>query len=119
VKLLWDRGGLSKLRAADEERRQAKRNSLADKLTVEAKVLADLKIEKAAADGERRTLEADLGPVKYLAILINAPMTRRRCGISSSRWRSCSIQPRCCCCWHRRGAKIEPIDGAGRKPGIR
>jgi hypothetical protein len=39
---------ISKLRAADGERRQAKRNSLADKLTVEAKALADLKLEKAA-----------------------------------------------------------------------
>jgi len=35
---------LIKLRAADDERRQAKRNRLADKLTVEAKALADLKI---------------------------------------------------------------------------
>jgi hypothetical protein len=30
-----------KLRAADDERRQAKRNSLADKLATEAKALAD------------------------------------------------------------------------------
>jgi hypothetical protein len=35
---------ICKLRTADDERRQAKHNSLADKLTVEAKVLADLKI---------------------------------------------------------------------------
>jgi hypothetical protein len=59
-----------KLRAADDERRQAKRNSLADKLTVEANALADLKIEKAAVDGERRTVDADLGPVRYLATLV-------------------------------------------------
>ncbi len=58
---------ISKLRAADDERRQAKRNSLADRLTVEANALADLKIEKAAVEGERRTIDADLGPVKYLA----------------------------------------------------
>src|SRR5262249_22739155 len=58
--------------AADDERRQAKRNSLADKLTVEAKALAELKIEKAAAEGGRRTVEADLGPVKYLAMLLGA-----------------------------------------------
>ena len=57
-------------RAADDERRQAKRNSLADKLTVEAKVLADLKNGKAAVEGEQRTVEADLGPVRYLAALI-------------------------------------------------
>jgi hypothetical protein len=62
----------AKLRTADDERRQAKRMSLADKLTVEAKALADLKIEKAKIDGERRTAEADLGPVRYLAALIGA-----------------------------------------------
>jgi hypothetical protein len=61
---------LSKLRAADDERRQAKRNSLVDKLTVEAKALADLKVEKAAVEGERRTVEADLGPVRYLSTLL-------------------------------------------------
>jgi hypothetical protein len=32
----------TKLRAVDDERPEAKRNSLADKLTVEAKALADL-----------------------------------------------------------------------------
>jgi hypothetical protein len=63
----------TKLRAADDERPEAKRNSLADKLTVEAKALADLKIEKAAVEGERRTVEADLGPVRYLATLIGQP----------------------------------------------
>jgi hypothetical protein len=62
----------AKLHAADDERRQAKRKSMADKLAVEAKVLADLKIEKAAVEGERRTVEADLGPVRYLAALIGA-----------------------------------------------
>jgi hypothetical protein len=62
----------AKLRAADDERREAKCNSLADKLTVEAKILADLKVERAAIEGERRTVEADLGPVRYLATLIGA-----------------------------------------------
>jgi hypothetical protein len=62
----------AKLRAADDERRQAKRTSLADKLTVEAKALADLKIEKAKIDGERKTAEADLGPLRYFATLIRA-----------------------------------------------
>ncbi len=60
----------AKLRAADDERRQAKRTSLADKLTVEAKALADLKIEKAKVDGDRKVVEADLGPVRNLATLI-------------------------------------------------
>jgi hypothetical protein len=61
----------AKLRAADDERRQAKRTSLADKLTVEAKALADLKIEKAKVDGDKRVAEADLGPVRYLAKTID------------------------------------------------
>jgi hypothetical protein len=32
--------------------------------------LADLKIEKATVEGEHRTVEADLGPVRYLSLLI-------------------------------------------------
>jgi hypothetical protein len=39
----------------DDEGRQARRNSLADKFTVEAKALADSKVERAAVKGERRT----------------------------------------------------------------
>ena len=62
----------AKRRAADDERRQVKRTSLADKLTVEAKALADLKIEKAKVDGDRKVAEADLGPVRYLATLLGA-----------------------------------------------
>jgi len=62
----------AKLRAADDERRQAKRTSLADKLMVEAKALADLKIEKAGAEGQRKVAEADLGPIRYLATLLGA-----------------------------------------------
>jgi hypothetical protein len=34
--------------------------------------LADLKIEKAAFEGERRKVEAGLGPVRYLATLLGA-----------------------------------------------
>jgi hypothetical protein len=52
---------ISKLRAANDERRQAKRNSLSDKLAVESKTLADLKIEKAAVEGERCIIEATYG----------------------------------------------------------
>ena len=63
---------ISKLCAASDERRQGKRNSLAGKLTVEAKALADLKIERAAVESERRSLEADLGPVRSLATLLGA-----------------------------------------------
>jgi hypothetical protein len=38
----------------------------------EAKALAALQVEKAGIDGERRTVEADTGPVRYLAQLIDA-----------------------------------------------
>jgi len=62
----------AKLRVADDERRQAKRTSLADKLTVEAKALADMKIEKARVDADRKVADADLGPVRYLATSIGA-----------------------------------------------
>src|SRR5215470_9618204 len=48
----------AKLRAAEDERRQAKRSNLADKLTAEAKALAELKIEKAQC---RRPTEAGRG----------------------------------------------------------
>ena len=34
--------------------------------------LADLRIERAKVDGERKAVEADLGPVRYLAALIGA-----------------------------------------------
>jgi hypothetical protein len=65
----------TKLSAADDERRQAKRDSLADKHTAEKKKLADLQVEKATIDGERRTVEADLGPLRYLGRCW-APVTR-------------------------------------------
>jgi hypothetical protein len=34
--------------------------------------IADLRIEKAKVDGERKAVEADLGPVRYLATLIGS-----------------------------------------------
>ena len=34
--------------------------------------LADLRVEKAKVDGERKAAEADLGPVRYLATLIGS-----------------------------------------------
>jgi hypothetical protein len=34
--------------------------------------MAALQVERATADGERRTVEADLGAVRYLATLIGA-----------------------------------------------
>jgi hypothetical protein len=38
----------------------------------EAKALASLQVEKASIDGERKVVEADLGPVRYLATLLGA-----------------------------------------------
>jgi hypothetical protein len=38
----------------------------------EAGKLASLKVEKAAVDGERKAVEADLGPVRYLATLLGS-----------------------------------------------
>jgi hypothetical protein len=51
---------ISKLRTADDERRQAKRNSLAGKLTIEENALADLKVEKAKFDGDKKVVQAEL-----------------------------------------------------------
>jgi hypothetical protein len=44
--------------------------------------LADLRIEKAKVDGERKAVEADLGPVRYLATRSAQP-TSRPCATSS------------------------------------
>ena len=54
-----------------EEQRKA-RADLAGQRIREAKTLADLKVEKAGIDGQRKVAEADLGPVRYLATLIGA-----------------------------------------------
>jgi hypothetical protein len=55
---------------ADQQRKT--RTELVAQRTIEAKALAGLQVEKAAADGERRKVEADLGPIKYLATLLGA-----------------------------------------------
>jgi hypothetical protein len=48
------------------------RGELAAERVREGRMLASLQVEKAAVDGERRKVEADLGPVKYLATLLGA-----------------------------------------------
>jgi hypothetical protein len=55
---------------ADQQRKV--RGELVAQRTGEAKGLAVLQVEKAIADGERRKVEADLGPVRYLATLLGA-----------------------------------------------
>jgi hypothetical protein len=55
------------LRAAVGERRQAKRNTLRTNSPSRRRASP---VDDAAVEGERRTVEADLGPVKYLATLL-------------------------------------------------
>jgi len=55
---------------ADAQRKN--RAELLTARTTEAGKLADLKGQKAAVDGERKAVEADLGPVRYLAILLGS-----------------------------------------------
>src|SRR5262249_47511256 len=54
----------------DQQRKT--RGELVGQRTSEARTLASLQVEKATVDGEKRTIEADLGPVKYLATLLGA-----------------------------------------------
>jgi hypothetical protein len=60
----------SAMALADRQRKT--RTDLVAQRTNEAKALATLKVEKATVDGERRKVEADLGPVRYLATLLRA-----------------------------------------------
>jgi hypothetical protein len=60
----------SAMALADQQRKT--RGELAAERIREGKVLATLQVEKAAMDGERRKVEADLGPVRYLATLLGA-----------------------------------------------
>jgi hypothetical protein len=55
--------------AADQRRNRAELAAQRDQAN---KALADLKIEKATVDGDRKVAEADLGPVRYLATLLGA-----------------------------------------------
>jgi hypothetical protein len=48
------------------------RAELAAQRTAEAKALADLQVEKAGIDGQRKVADANLGPVRYLATLLAA-----------------------------------------------
>ncbi len=60
----------SAMALADQQRKT--RSDLAAERIREGKALATLQVEKAAVEGERRKVEADLGPIKYLATLIGA-----------------------------------------------
>jgi hypothetical protein len=58
------------MQLADQQRKS--RTDLVAKRTNEAKTLAGLQVEKAGIEGQRKAVEADLGPVRYLATLIGA-----------------------------------------------
>jgi hypothetical protein len=69
VEKTTERGrGKAALDLANEQRKN--RADLVASRTKEAIALASLKVEKAAVDGERKAVEADLGPVRYLATLV-------------------------------------------------
>ena len=62
VEKATDRGRTAvAMKLADEQRKA--RADLAGQRTKEAQTLADLKVAKASIDGERRVVEADLGPI--------------------------------------------------------
>jgi hypothetical protein len=66
-----DRGrGKAAMVLADQQRKN--RAEPVGSRTTEAGKLASLKVEKASVDGERKAVEADLGPVRYLAILLGS-----------------------------------------------
>ena len=68
VEKATDRGRTAvAMKLADEQRKA--RADLAGQRIREAKTLADLKVEKAGIDAQRKVAEADLGPVRYLATL--------------------------------------------------
>ncbi len=54
------------------EQQRKTRGELVAQRTNEARTLASIRVEKAKIEGERRTVEADLGPVRYLATLLGA-----------------------------------------------
>jgi hypothetical protein len=60
----------SAMQLADQQRKT--RAELVAQRTTEAKTLAKLQVQKAGIDGEREVVEADLGPVRYLATLLGA-----------------------------------------------
>jgi hypothetical protein len=55
--------------AADQKRNRA---DLVTERVRQGKMLADLQVEKASVEGQRKVAEADLGPVRYLATLLGA-----------------------------------------------
>jgi len=71
VEKATSKGRTAAAMALSESQRKT-RGELVGQRLVEAKTLASLQVEKAQADGERARVEADLGPVRYLATLLGA-----------------------------------------------
>jgi hypothetical protein len=69
VKAATARGYVKTAMALVSAQTQSRADLVAQRTTAAAK-LASLKTEQAAVDGERKQVEADLGPVRYLAALI-------------------------------------------------
>ncbi len=69
VKAATGRGYVKTAMALASAQTQNRADLLAQR-TAAAATLASLKAQQAAVDGERRQVEADLGPVRYLAALI-------------------------------------------------
>jgi hypothetical protein len=69
VETATSKGRTSSAMALVDNQRKT-RADLVARRTKEARTLASLQVEKAAVDGERRKVEADLGPVRYLATLL-------------------------------------------------
>jgi hypothetical protein len=65
------KGRASSAMALADQQRKA-RTELVAQRTAEAKALAGLRVERAKAEGARRKVEADVGPVRYLATLLGA-----------------------------------------------
>ena len=69
VETATSKGRTSSAIALVDNQRKTRADLVAQR-TNEARTLASLQVEKAAVDGERRKVEADLGPVRYLATLL-------------------------------------------------
>src|SRR5215831_11518169 len=90
VEKATDRGRTAvAMKLADEQRKA--RADLAGQRIREAKTLADLKVEKAGIDGQRKVAEADLGRFG-ISPRSSAPATRTCCDGSSLWSRCCSIR---------------------------
>jgi hypothetical protein len=66
------RGRTASAMALADQQRKA-RTELVAQRAGEAKTLAGLQVEKASIESRRKVVEADLGPVRYLATLIGQP----------------------------------------------